>query len=164
MIQEVQAYQDAIAAADEAYTSATQIRDAAHEAAWTELGEADNAFVSWAVAQVSEHGYKRETLAILGALTTQHPIAQDVRDAARATGYDTAVIDQAISRAIEAGVLSEGNATEQADGGSPETTTRPQGGEARRRFLERVRSQFGRGAADEVSQTIDEILAEESSR
>jgi hypothetical protein len=164
MIQEVQAYQDAIAAADDEYRQYTQAHEAAHEAAWTELGEADNAFVSWAVAQVSEHGYKRETLAILGALTTQHPIAQDVRDAARTAGYDTAVVDQAISRAIEAGVLSEGSATEQADGGSPETTARPQSGEARRRFLERVRSQFGRGAADEVSQTIDEILAEESNR
>lgn len=163
MIQEVQAYRNAITAADDEYRQYTQAHEAAHEAAWTELGEADNAFVGWAVAQVSEHGYKRETLAILAALP-DHPTAQDVRDAARSTGYDTAVFTDAISRAIEAGVLSEGSATEQADGGSPETATRAQGGEARRRFLERVRSQFGRGAADEVSQTIDEILAEESSR
>lgn len=161
MIQEVQTYQDAVAAADEEYSQAAANRDAAHEAAWTELGQAENAFVAWAVAQVNEHGYKRETLAILAALA-ENPTAQDVRNAARESGYDTAVLTQAIARAVAAGTLSEGDETMATDGNTE--APRRQGGEARRRFLERVRSQFGRGAADEVSQTIDEILAEESNR
>jgi hypothetical protein len=160
MIQEVQTYQDAVAAADEEYSQAAANRDAAHADAWTELGQAENAFVAWAVAQVNEHEqYKNETLAILAALA-ENPTAQDVRNAARESGYDTAVLTQAIAQAVAAGTLSEGDETMATDGNTE--APRRQGGERRRRFLDQVRSQFDRHTADDVSRTIDEIIAEET--
>lgn len=156
MIQDVQRYMDAVEAAEETHKAADAAYQAATEAAWTELGESDNAFVAWAVAQVSEHGhYKRETLAILAALT-ENPTAQDVRNAARESGYDTVVLTDAVAQAVEDGVLSE--ATEDSTTEAPRST-----GSARRRFLDRVRSQFGSSAATEVEQTLNEIVAEESS-
>lgn len=154
MIQDVQAYVDAVNAADEAYQMAADTRQAAVEAAWTELGESGNPLVAFSVQNAAE--YQRETIAILSALP-ENPTAQDVRDAGRATGFDTAILTQAIRHAVEAGVLSE-------DASEYDTTEapRPAGG-ARRRFLDRVRSQFGASAATEVAQTLDEIVAEESS-
>lgn len=159
MIQAVQEYTDAMEAAEQAYQSAEQTRTDARNEAWTELGECDNAFVAWAVEQVNENGsYKRETLAILMALP-ENPVAQDVRDAARAAGYaNSPAINEAISRAVQAGVLSEGDQP---------TTEAPRqdaaaGGQARRRFLDRVRSQVGPHAVSDVEQALNEILAEEA--
>lgn len=154
MIQEVQTYQDAVAAAE-------QNRDAAHAAAWTALGEADTAFVAWAVAQVNEHGqYKNETLAILAALT-ENPTAQDVQDAARSIGYDTAVFTEAVNRAVEAGVLSDTSAGE----GQQDSAAAPRAqGQARRRFLDRVRTAMGSQAVPEAERMLNDVLAEESSR
>ena len=161
MIQEVQTYQGAVAAADEAYSQAAANRDAAHEAAWTELGEADNAFVAWAVAQVNEHGqYKRATLAILAALT-ENPTAQDVRNAARESGYDTVVLTEAVAQAVAAGVLSD-TATEVREGTSEAPSATP--GQARRRFLDRVRTAMGSHAVPEAERMLNEVVAEESGR
>lgn len=157
MIQAVQQYNDAMAAADEAYQQAEQTRQTEREAAWTELGESDNAFVAWAVTQVNESGqYKRETLAILAELP-EHPVAQDVRNAASRFG-STGVVTEAVRRAVEAGVLSEGDQSTEA----PREDAQAPAGEARRRFLDQVRSQVGSHAVSGVQAALDAIVAEEA--
>lgn len=155
MLASVQQYADAVEAADAVYNTAADTRQAAVEAAWTALGESDNAFVAWAVQNAGE--YKQETLAILQGLP-EDPKAGDVRRVARELGYDTQILSQAISAAVAAGALAE---SETAQDGAAEAAP-ARGGEARRRFLDQVRAQVGPHAVADVERSLNAILAEEA--
>lgn len=161
MLEAVESYKSAVAAADEAYETARTVWSAADtarrdavEAAWTALRESDDALVAYIADQAST--YRDEALKILEILPAS---AQEIRETARANGFDTTIFNGLLNAAVADGVLSAQSDVADAPASVPAAP-----GAARRRFLDRVRASLGSHAVDEAEQLLNAVVAEESGR
>lgn len=153
MLQEVQEYKNAVAAAETVYPTNPAGQRSIKDAAWTTLGTSSDDLVRYIVANANL--YKTEALAVLEILPAD---ADAIREAASAGGWNTGFFTEMLDQAITAGVISDGTEDEDED----EDTAAPAPGVARRRFLEAVHNAVGPHAVAQAEELLNDVLNEEA--